>query len=123
MGDRDEKLARLLETIGHGADPDFAKEVLLANEWDLEASARVILGEGARVAPAAAPALDRGASEVRAPMRTGFYETLLADPAEQARQERAEGGGAAERGGRGDRSRVGRVYGDSDIYIYVYIFL
>lgn len=111
MGDKDEKLARLLDTIGAGADPDFAREVLVANNWDLHASAIVILGEGAQLAPAptrAPPAASSTAmtgmpeggmpsglgrmpsADVRAPMRTGFYETLLTtDPSEQARQDRA----------------------------------
>lgn len=101
--DRDVKLARLLETIGEGADLDFAREVLIANNWDLQAAAAVILGDGASVAaPMPAPADQAAAStaptglehttsnEVRAPMRTGFHETLLTpDAAEQARQDKA----------------------------------
>lgn len=102
--DRDVKLARLLETIGEGADLDFAREVLVANNWDLQAAAAVILGDGVPVAAAPAPAtadlaaastaptgLEHTTSnEVRAPMRTGFHEALLTpDAAEQARQDKA----------------------------------
>lgn len=116
MGERDVKLARLLETIGDGADPDFAREVLMASNWDLQAAITVILGDGVQAAPApAAPAAlaapaplappvatatassvapegvaRMGSRDVRAPMRTGFYDTLLpTDPAEQARQDKA----------------------------------
>jgi len=112
MGERDVKLARLLETIGDGADPDFAREVLMASNWDLQAAITVILGDGVQAAPApAAPAAPAplapvatatassvapegvsrmGSRDVRAPMRTGFYDTLLpTDPAEQARQDKA----------------------------------
>jgi len=112
MSERDVKLARLLETIGDGADPDFAREVLMASNWDLQAAITVILGDGVQAAPApAAPAAPAplapvatatassvapegvsrmGSRDVRAPMRTGFYDTLLpTDPAEQARQDKA----------------------------------
>eukprot|EP00435_Cladocopium_sp_Y103_P051936 s1406_g16.t1 len=105
MGDRDVKLARLLETIGEGADLDFAREVLIANNWDLQAAVAVILGDGVPVAAAPVPVpsdaaaaaataptgLEHTASnDVRAPMRTGFHEALLTpDAAEQARQDKA----------------------------------
>eukprot|EP00490_Sorites_sp_Unknown_P017662 CAMPEP_0114641368 /NCGR_PEP_ID=MMETSP0191-20121206/2217_1 /TAXON_ID=126664 /ORGANISM="Sorites sp." /LENGTH=380 /DNA_ID=CAMNT_0001853399 /DNA_START=52 /DNA_END=1194 /DNA_ORIENTATION=- len=102
MAEKDVKLAQLLETIGEGADLDFAREVLIANNWDLQAAATVILGDGAQVAARSAPSAPAVATtppeglkhvvsdEVRAPMRTGFCETLLTtDAAEQARQDKA----------------------------------
>eukprot|EP00438_Fugacium_kawagutii_P018382 Skav209001 [mRNA] locus=scaffold2686:256416:257549:- [translate_table: standard] len=104
MDEKDVKLARLIETVGDGADLDFAREVLIATNWDLQAAVTMILGDGVQAAPAAPTApsassarasaapqrLEHVASdEVRAPMRTGFVETLLTtDAAEQARQDK-----------------------------------
>eukprot|EP00931_Biecheleriopsis_adriatica_P107802 TRINITY_DN82130_c0_g1_i1.p1 TRINITY_DN82130_c0_g1~~TRINITY_DN82130_c0_g1_i1.p1 ORF type:complete len:347 (+),score=123.24 TRINITY_DN82130_c0_g1_i1:44-1084(+) len=84
--DNDQKLVQLLETIGDGVDVEFAQEVLAANGYDLQAALDVILGGGA---PAAAPAAETDADDVRAPMRTGYMDTLMApeDPAEIRRQE------------------------------------
>lgn len=123
--DNNEKLDRLLEALGPGADRTLAEEVLRANGWNLSEALNLLVGEGAApepqraaarplhapfqtaapavpVAPAPIPAAaaptgtfatgffggGRADEDVRAPMRTGFHETLLtADPAQQRRQD------------------------------------
>mmetsp|Transcript_44726 Transcript_44726/g.83538 ORF Transcript_44726/g.83538 Transcript_44726/m.83538 type:complete len:430 (+) Transcript_44726:57-1346(+) len=96
-----EKLARLMEALGPTADPTLAREVLAANEWNLTEAMNLLVGEAApparpapvpvqarTPAPAAFGGLDGTAGDTRAPMRTGFFETLMeANPAEQRRQD------------------------------------
>jgi len=76
--DNDQKLVTLLDSLGEGADVDFAKEVLEAHNWDLEAALTTMTGG----TDGGAPASRTGAEEVdaegyRAPMRTGYRDTLL----------------------------------------------
>ncbi|CAE7034174.1 UBXN6 [Symbiodinium natans] len=125
--DNNEKLTRLLEALGPGADPALAREVLEANAWNLSEALNLLVGDAAPEPQRAAmpaqqalyqpPAMEPPAAtaripaplaptgtfatgtfgrglaanqddDVRAPMRTGFHETLLsADPVQERRQE------------------------------------
>lgn len=89
--DNDTKLVMLMETLGDGCDPEVARSVLEAMDWNLEAAIGALVGGAEQErAPARPPPRDTQIDEdgVRAPMMTGYTDTLLANPAEQAALER-----------------------------------
>ncbi|CAE8623831.1 unnamed protein product [Polarella glacialis] len=75
--DNDQKLCTLLDSLGEGTDVDFARELLEAHAWDLEAALDTVTGTngGATTTAAARPILDD--EGYRAPMATGYRDTLL----------------------------------------------
>jgi len=76
--DNDQKLVTLLDSLGEGGDVEFAKEVLESHNWDLEAALNTITGG----TDGGGPPSRTGPEELdeegyRAPMRTGYRDTLL----------------------------------------------
>eukprot|EP00928_Gymnodinium_smaydae_P066520 TRINITY_DN49514_c0_g1_i1.p1 TRINITY_DN49514_c0_g1~~TRINITY_DN49514_c0_g1_i1.p1 ORF type:complete len:770 (+),score=183.43 TRINITY_DN49514_c0_g1_i1:130-2439(+) len=79
--DRDQALTVFVDSLGEGADVDFARQVLEAHDWDLQAALEVVVGGGG---PTGAAAPTHGAyppdfdeEGYRAPMRTGYTDNLL----------------------------------------------
>eukprot|EP00927_Polykrikos_kofoidii_P065081 TRINITY_DN60880_c0_g1_i1.p1 TRINITY_DN60880_c0_g1~~TRINITY_DN60880_c0_g1_i1.p1 ORF type:complete len:822 (+),score=150.21 TRINITY_DN60880_c0_g1_i1:77-2542(+) len=85
--EQDEKLVVFLETLGEDADVDFARQMLVAHGWDLEAAVETVTGGGG-----VAPSANAGTADIgrqvgapehidedgyRAPMRTGFTDQLI----------------------------------------------
>lgn len=94
--DQDTKLTMFLETMGHSVDVEVARSLLEVNDWNLEAALNMAMTTGTdlptRPAPAPRPV---DADGYRAPMRTGYHDTLMgpANPAlerEMAEQRRQE---------------------------------
>jgi len=83
--DNEEKVSIFRASLG-GTDADFARSVLEAYGWDLQAALNSVLDGGGASAPAAPPP---EAEEVRAPMRVNYFDTLMA-PATPEEQRRAE---------------------------------
>lgn len=92
--DNDQKLIVFMETMGGTVDVEVARSLLEINDWNLEAALNTVMGGGsAPAAPAPAPVLDEFG--YRAPMRTGYTDTLMGptnpaqerELAEQRRQE------------------------------------
>eukprot|EP00434_Breviolum_minutum_P009806 symbB.v1.2.008636.t1/scaffold540.1/size189765/1 len=70
--DQDQKLIIFLDSLGPDADIDFAKQILQAHEWDLQAALETVTGG------VAAPSAEAMANEeVRAPIRTGYVDRLI----------------------------------------------
>lgn len=86
--DNDTKLVMFLEMSG-ASDVDFAKSMLEAHGWDLDAAILTMTSGDSPAQPAARRPAD-GDGEIRSPMATGYTDTLIApiDPAEVAARER-----------------------------------
>eukprot|EP00439_Symbiodinium_sp_Y106_P075197 s125_g14.t2 len=65
---------KLLDSLGETADLEVAREVLEANAWNLEEALNVLTAE------CQASSRQDDAEGYRAPMRTGYRDTLLGDP-------------------------------------------
>ncbi|CAE7881493.1 unnamed protein product [Symbiodinium microadriaticum] len=65
---------QLLDSLGETADLEVAREVLEANAWNLEAALNILTAE------CQASSRQDDAEGYRAPMRTGYRDTLLGDP-------------------------------------------
>ncbi|CAE8615554.1 unnamed protein product [Polarella glacialis] len=83
--DNDQKLSMLLEAVGDSVAADFAQSVLVMHNWDLEAAMNEILSGGGP--PDSSSMHD---DDVRAPMATGYTDTLMApmNPAEELRRKK-----------------------------------
>jgi len=85
--DKDEKLLVFLDSLGQDTDVDFARQMLEAHDWNIEAALNMVTGGDS--APSAAPATqDHGRDYVdedgyRAPMRTGYTDTLMGPSPEE----------------------------------------
>lgn len=90
--DRDQKLTMFMESLGEGVDVDFAQSVLIAHDWDLQAALITLhadMGGAGGVAPPRQDVLDP--EGYRAPMRTGYTDTLMGlDPPEERRRRAAD---------------------------------
>eukprot|EP00443_Scrippsiella_acuminata_P120930 CAMPEP_0115652424 /NCGR_PEP_ID=MMETSP0272-20121206/42058_1 /TAXON_ID=71861 /ORGANISM="Scrippsiella trochoidea, Strain CCMP3099" /LENGTH=197 /DNA_ID=CAMNT_0003090221 /DNA_START=1 /DNA_END=591 /DNA_ORIENTATION=+ len=85
--DRDQKLTIFLDSLGQDADLDFARGMLEAHDWDLEAALLTVTGAGGggggagaagRLDDPAAPLVpDVDEEGYRAPMRTGYTDQLI----------------------------------------------
>eukprot|EP00930_Biecheleria_cincta_P092063 TRINITY_DN8183_c0_g1_i1.p1 TRINITY_DN8183_c0_g1~~TRINITY_DN8183_c0_g1_i1.p1 ORF type:complete len:703 (-),score=209.09 TRINITY_DN8183_c0_g1_i1:44-2104(-) len=75
--DNDQKLVTLLDSLGEGTDVDFAREVLEAHAWDLEAALNTLTGGAGGAAQSSSGAHLLDAEGYRAPMRTGYSDRLL----------------------------------------------
>ena len=109
--DQDQKLIVFLDSLGQDADVDFARGVLEAHDWDVEAALLTVTGAGE--APSAPSAALDGLDEegYRAPMRTGYHDTLLGPTPEDFARAAADAqrgdlgaGGPDGAGGRHDRA-------------------
>lgn len=85
--DNDQKLCVLMDSLGDGTDVDFAREVLASHGWDLEAALNTMTAAGTDSgAPAPSrstlPAYAVDEDGYRAPMRTGYRDTLLGPDAD-----------------------------------------
>jgi len=85
--DNDSKLCRFMEALGPGVDVEVARSILEVSNWDLDAAMMQMSamgmgggGSASGTSPSEMP------SEVRAPMATGYSDTLMAplDPREEA---------------------------------------
>jgi len=84
--DRDQKLIMFVDSLGEGADVDFARQILEAHEWDVEAALDTVTAGGAAATPGlpTAPQHAVDADGYRAPMATGYTDRLLGpDPEEE----------------------------------------
>lgn len=95
--DRDHKLTVFLDSLGADADVGVAVEVLEAHNWDLAAAMESVTGPGqgqglhSESPPPLVPHAGVDAEGYRAPMRTGYRDTLLGpDPEELAFQQAAD---------------------------------
>mmetsp|Transcript_33806 Transcript_33806/g.63103 ORF Transcript_33806/g.63103 Transcript_33806/m.63103 type:complete len:353 (-) Transcript_33806:114-1172(-) len=93
--DNDTKLIMFLETMGNTIDVEVARSLLEVNDWNLEAALNMAMTTGTDLPSRPAPPRPVDADGYRAPMRTGYHDTLMgpANPAlerelaEQRRQE------------------------------------
>lgn len=74
--DHEQKLAILIESLGDGIDEDFARQVLAAHDWSLEAALNSILGDEAGARDGHRD-VHHQHDVLRAPMRTGYTENLM----------------------------------------------
>mmetsp|Transcript_66899 Transcript_66899/g.105856 ORF Transcript_66899/g.105856 Transcript_66899/m.105856 type:complete len:800 (-) Transcript_66899:70-2469(-) len=77
--DKDEKLLLFLDTLGQDAEVEFAKEMLEAADWNVEAAINMVVGGGVGAPPTqnTLPADLVDEEGYRAPMRTGYTDQLL----------------------------------------------
>lgn len=85
--DEAEKLATFIEALGGNVDPMFAREVLQANGWHVQAALQVAMGDfeggGGGLGEGGGAAGGGESPAVRAPMRTGYNDCLMA-PVDEA---------------------------------------
>jgi len=87
--DKQQKIDTFQEVLGQGSDPSFARDLLEAHDWNLEAALSMVTGQSApsrQVQP-----VEEEEQECRAPMRTGYVDRLVGPTSqEQERQRQAE---------------------------------
>lgn len=103
--DNDQQLSMFLESLGDGVDVESAQSILAAHDWDLQAALNTVLGD------VSGGASNRPRQEVldpegyRAPMRTGYTDTLMG-PSNPAEERRMQAEAEAERRRREEEQRA-----------------
>lgn len=97
--DKDTKLIMFIDSLGEDADIDFARQMLESHDWDLEAALLAVTGGDAgsmggpgTSMPPESPTRPPGyvdADGYRAPMRTGYRDTLIGPSPEDLMFEQA----------------------------------
>jgi len=76
--DQEEKIMVFRSLMGGGADEDVARQILMAHDWDVERALNTVMGDDTGLGQPAAPPPQASLPNdpERAPMRTGYFDTL-----------------------------------------------